>query len=75
MYTSIHYISRKLESNNIIQTYFKYIHAYTHYTARMSKSKNNHSRVEYCTAALSFFFKDLLHVTQNGSITVVLLPL
>jgi hypothetical protein len=41
----------------------------------MSKSDNSQSMVGYYTVAVSFFIKDLLLVTQNGSITVVLLPL
>jgi len=70
------------ESNYTKQTHLKCAHKQTHththtHTShcRMSKSKDNHSTCEFCTVALSFFLNDLLLVTQNGTITVVLLPL
>jgi len=74
IHTYKHYIPRMSKSNNITQANFQYVHNYIHYIRRMAKS-NNHSTVEYCALVLSFFFKDLLLVTQNGSITVVLFPL
>jgi len=55
-----------------IKKCFKYINTYIHYT---SKYNNYHFIVEYCTVASSLLYKDLLLVTQNGSTTVVLLPL
>jgi hypothetical protein len=38
-------------------------------------SFNTDSKVEHCTVVLSFICKDLLLVTENGFMTVVLLSL